>query len=155
MLFLLGRSSWNKETLLTLIKRMTLPCFMDKTSFTCSPLFSHPDSRVFTSLVSLSWSSTYFFILNSYLSLFLPPRETKYRCYGNCSQRREREERRGEAACETSREETEAYIWPFPVCGLGGRFALLWTLCLSFLCEKLRDRRSDRQRKKRLWGRET
>lgn len=52
------------------------------------------------------------------------------------------------AAYETSSVETEAYIWLFPVCGLGGGFNLLWKLCLSFLCEKLWDRWSDRQSEK-------
>ena len=85
-----------------------------------------------------------FLVLNSYLSLFLPPRETKYCCCGNSSQRGER---RGERkAYETSRVETEAYIWPFPVCGLGGRAQPFYEHCVCLsLCDCKTDGVTDKQ----------
>lgn len=129
MLFLLGHSSRNKKTHLIPIKPMTLLCFIGKTSFFCSFILS---SRLvyLPLLCPYLTSSPVLYSLSHFglLSLSSCHRGKQNTVAMETAHREER----GEAAYETSSVETEAYIWPFPVCGLGGRFNLLWTLCLSF-----------------------
>lgn len=81
-------------------------------------------------LVPLSHTQPCFLVLNSYLSLFLPLRETKYCCCGNGSQRGDGQLMRLPVWRQ------KAYIWSFPACAPGGGFNLVWTLCLSFQCER-------------------
>lgn len=131
MLFLVRLSSRNKKSHLMPIKPTTLLCFIYWTIFLPLFYFVIP-TRIFTSLVPLishpALFSTRFLILNSYLSLPATEGNKILLLWKLLTERRE-------SAYETSSVETEAYIWPFPVGGLGGGFNLLWTLCL-FSCVK-------------------
>lgn len=80
-----GHSSRNQKTHLMPVKLMTLLCFIRKTHF-CSFIFTLaclPLLCPYLASSSVLYSRSHFELL----SLFLPRRETKYCCYGNCSER--------------------------------------------------------------------
>ena len=155
MLFLLGHSSRNKKTHLIPIKPMTLLCFICKTSFFCSFILSY----IYLSCALISHpalSSTRFLSHFELLSLSSCHRGKQNTVAMETAHREER----GEAAYETSRAETEAYIWPVPVCGLGGS-STFYEHCVSVSCVKnyetdgLTDRvrrRRQRETKEDVWS---